>query len=280
MHRFAGTLLAAMALMLPAGAQAGEEVVMIEGGQRTIPATITLPDGPGPFAFVVMYHGTGSNRHEAGNGYDLLAPRLAEAGIASARFDFAGNGDSPVEYTEYTFSSGIADGQDVIAYMRALPQIADDRLGLLGWSQGGTVAMLAAAREGEAKSLVTWAGALDMTRAFGELYDEAEKNGFAVLNFDWRPPLNVSLEWFNEARSTDVAAELGDYRGAVLAIAGANDDVVPPATADAIVAAVGGTDKLKSVIEGADHTFNIFSGDMSAFDRLMAETVERFKATL
>jgi dienelactone hydrolase len=279
MNKFVSAMLFA-ALTLPAAAQAAETVVMIEGSQRTIPTTITLPDGPGPFPFVVMYHGTGSNRHEAGNGYDLLAPKLAEAGIASARFDFAGNGDSTADYKDYTFSSGITDGEDVIAHMRGLPEIDDARLGLVGWSQGGTIAMLTAAREGDVKSVVTWAGALDMRNAFSELYAEAEKNGFAVMTFDWRPSLNLSLEWFNEARSTDVAAELANYKGAILAIAGDKDTVVPPETTDAIVAAAGGTDKLKSIIAGADHTFNIFSGDMSAFDKLIAETVERFKSTL
>jgi len=279
MNKFVSALLFA-ALTLPAAAQAGEEVVMIKGSQRTIPATVTLPEGPGPFPFVVMYHGTGSNRHEAGNGYDLLAPKLAEAGIASARFDFAGSGDSPVDYKEYTFASGVADGEDVIAYMRGLAEVDDARLGLLGWSQGGTIAMLAASRSGDVKSVVTWAGALDMRNAFSELYAEAEKNGFAVMTFDWRTPLNLSLEWFNQARSTDVAAELADYKGAILAIAGDKDTVVPPETTAAIVAAAGGTDKLKSLIAGADHTFNIFSGDMAAFNQLIAETVDRFKATL
>lgn len=279
MHKFVPALLFA-ALALPVAALAGEETVMIQGSQRTIPATITLPDGPGPFPFVVMYHGTGSNRHEAGNGYDLLAPKLAEAGIASARFDFAGSGDSPVDYKEYTFSSGIADGQDVIAHMRGLEQIDDARLGLLGWSQGGTIAMLAASRQGDVHSVVTWAGALDMSGAFSDLRAEAEKNGFAVLNFEWRTPLNLSLEWFDEAASTDVAAELANYKGAVLAIAGDKDTVVPPATTDAIGAAAGGADKSKSIIAGADHTFNIFSGDMAAFNQLIAETVDRFKTTL
>lgn len=279
MHKFVSALLFA-ALTLPAAAEAGEETVVIQGTQRAIPATVTLPDGPGPFPFVVMYHGTGSNRHEAGNGYDLLAPKLAEAGIASARFDFAGNGDSTVDYKQYTFASGITDGEDVIAYMRDRAEIDDARLGLLGWSQGGTIAMLTASREGDVQSLVTWAGALDMQSAFSDLYAEAQKNGFAVLKFDWRTPLNLSLEWFDQARSTDVAAELANYDGAVLAIAGDKDTVVPPATADAIVAAAGGTDKQKSIIKGADHTFNIFSGDMAAFNQLITETVARFKATL
>ncbi|WIY52249.1 alpha/beta fold hydrolase [Devosia sp. YIM 151766] len=268
-------------LALPSISLAGEEVVMIDGTQRQIPTTITLPDGDGPFPFVVMFHGTGSDRHEAGGGYDLLAPKLAEAGIASARFDFAGNGDSPVDYVEYTPSSGLQDGQDVIAYMQGLDQVADDRLGLLGWSQGGMIAMMAAIHTpDEVKSLVTWAGVVDMSDYMADKYDEAKANGFTVMEFDWREPLNLSVDWFDEVRALDLATDLAGYDGAVLAIAGSNDDVVLPEVTDTILQAAGSDDEAKEIIEGADHTFNIFSGDMTAFDELMQLTVDRFATTL
>lgn len=267
-------------LAFPALALASEETVMIDGTSRTIPATITLPEGDGPFPFVVMFHGTGSNRHEAGNGYDILAGKLAEAGIASARFDFAGSGDSPVDYKEYTLTSGMADGLDVIAYMRTLPQIDGAKLGLLGWSQGGTVAMLTASRTPDVKSLVTWAGALDMSGFEADKYEEAVKNGFAVVEFDWRPALNFSLDWFNEVRDIKIADELKNYHGALLAIAGSKDEVVDPKTTKLITAAAASENKGDAIIEGADHTFNIFSGDMTAFDQLADLTVKRFKETL
>lgn len=260
---------------------AAEEVVTIEGTNHPIPATITLPEGEGPFPFVVMFHGTGSNRHEAGNGYDLLAPKLAEAGIASARFDFAGNGDSTVDYVDYTLTGGMEDGLDVIAYMQGLDAIADDRLGVLGWSQGGTVAMLAAARNGGIESVATWNGALDLSGLVTEeRYAEATKNGFSVLEFGWREPLNLSLEWMDEARNIKIAEELAAYDGALLAIIGEKDEVVPPAVADEIVAAAKGEPVRKEIIPGADHTFNIFSGDMTAFEATMAATVAWFTETL
>ncbi len=271
--------LVAAAIISPA-AFAAEETVMVDGAGHQVPVTVTLPDGDGPFPFVVMYHGTGSNRHEAGNGYDLLAPELAAAGIASARFDFAGNGDSKVDYTEYTYTSGIADGAAVIEYMRGLDQIDDGRLGVMGWSQGGSIAMLTAARRDDVKSLVTWAGALDMSGAFADLYEEAKEKGFAVAEFEWRAPLNVSIDWFDEVRSTDIAAELAKYDGAVLAIAGSDDVVVPPKATQQIIDAAAGSNETVEIIDGADHTFNIFTGDMTAFDRLMKLTVDRFAQTL
>ncbi|WP_051332536.1 alpha/beta hydrolase family protein [Cucumibacter marinus] len=275
------TVLCATLLATPFSAQAGEEVVMIDGATHKIPTTVTLPEGDGPFPFVVMFHGTGSNRHEAGNGYDLLAPKLAEAGIASARFDFAGNGDSEVDYTEYTLTGGMQDGLSVIDYMRGLDETADDRVGVLGWSQGGTVTMLTAGRNPGISSLVTWAGALDMSGFGTDLYEEAKENGFAVMEFEWRTPLNVSIDWFEEVRNIDIAEELGSYDGAVLAIAGANDTVVDPAVTNAILAAASSSDNAdKQIIPDADHTFNIFSGDMTAFDALIKLTVDRFSDTL
>lgn len=272
--------LALVLLALPLSVQAAEEVVTIKGTQREIPATITLPDGAGPFPFVVMFHGTGSNRHEAGNGYDMLAPLLAEAGIASARFDFAGSGDSKVDYVEYTPSSGMQDGLDVVDYMRGLEQIDDDRLGVLGWSQGGLVAMLTASRTPAVRSVVTWAGVLDMSGYLADQYDDAKANGFTQMTFDWRTPLNLSIDWYDEVRALDLAKELGNYNGAILAINGSNDTVVLPAVADEIVAAAPGSTKRKAIIEGADHTFNIFSGDMSAYNELTGLTVDWFKETL
>ncbi len=276
-------MLSAAAVLVLAGlahAQAADQDVLIDGTQRKIPATITLPQGNGPFPFVVMFHGTGSNRHEAGNGYDLIAPRLAEAGIASARFDFAGNGDSPVDYVEYTPSSGMQDGLDVIAYMRGLDQVDDARLGLMGWSQGGMIAMLTASRTPDVKSLVTWAGVLDMSYYNADKYDDAKANGHTVIEFGWRPPLNLSLAWFDEVRALGLATQLAAYKGALLAVAGSQDTVVLPAVADEVVAAAGSGNKRKAIIEGADHTFNIFSGNMTAFDELMKATVDWFKETL
>ena len=61
-----------------------ETVVSIPNGDHDIPATVCVPNGEGKFPAVVMLHGTGSNRDEAGNGYKMAAPVLAEKyGIAT-----------------------------------------------------------------------------------------------------------------------------------------------------------------------------------------------------
>ena len=71
-----------------------ETVVSIDAGDHQIPATICVPTEGENFPAVVMLHGTASNRDEAGGGYKIAAPILAEKyGVATIRIDFMGNGD-------------------------------------------------------------------------------------------------------------------------------------------------------------------------------------------
>ena len=89
-----------------------ESVVIIPGADYDIPATVCMPTGEGPFPAVVMLHGTGSTRDEAGDGYKYGAPVLASKyGIATIRIDFPGNGESTADYMQYTFKSAVADAK-------------------------------------------------------------------------------------------------------------------------------------------------------------------------
>ena len=263
-----------------------EEIVTIHTDRYDIPATVCLPIGEGPFPAVVMLHGTGSTRDEAGNGYAYAAPLLAERyGLATIRIDFPGNGDSTADYMLYTFRSAVADAKAAAEYMAALDVINGEKIGVMGWSQGGTDALLACAWEPDTfKSLVTWAGAPDMMLDgfFAEAdYEEAKANGFFVMEFDWRDNLNVSLEWCDDVANTDVLGEFAKgYAGPVLAIAGTNDDTVDPEWSNKIVAASTNAASKTCFIEGMDHTFNVFTGDLSALYTAIDATGEFFAETL
>ena len=269
MKKFACVLLAlALLLTLSAAALAEtaaftETVVSIPNGDHDVPATICVPAGEGRFPAVVMLHGTGSNREEAGNGYKMAAPVLAEKyGIATVRIDFMGSGDSTAEYTGYTFDSAVSDAVAAANYVKTLDCIDGEHIGVMGWSQGGTDALLSAARAPETfSSVVTWAGAPDLSDMLpDELYAQAKANGYFVMEFEWRTPLNVSLQWCEDVKNVDVLAEFAKgYAGPVLAIHGEQDTTVDPEWSNRIVAASTNAASATCFIEGMDHTFNVFS---------------------
>lgn len=239
-----------------------ETVVSIDAGDHQIPATICVPAAEGVYPCVVMLHGTGSNREEAGNGYQMAAPEMASVfGIATIRIDFMGNGDSTADYTGYTFESAVADAVAAANYAAAMDNINGDAIGVMGWSQGGTDALLAAGQHPELfKSVVTWAGAPDLSDMLtDELYEQAQQNGYFVMEFDWRDSLNVSLQWCEDVKNTDVLAVFAQTTAPVLAIAGTEDTTVDPEWSNKIVAASKNEMSKTYFIEGMDHTFNVFA---------------------
>jgi hypothetical protein len=264
-----------------------ETVISIPGENYEIPATVCMPDGKGPFPAVVMLHGTGSTRDEAGNAYKYAAPLLADKyGIATIRIDFPGNGDSTADYTEYNFKSAVADATAAAKYMAELDEINGDAIGVMGWSQGGTDALLACAWEPEIfKSVVTWAGAPDMMLDgffSNEDYEEAKANGYYVMEFDWRDSLNVSLQWCDDVANTNVLDEFSKgYTGPVLAIAGEEDTTVDPEWSTRIVDASENEASRTYFIPEMDHTFNVFTEeDLHSLYQAIFETGEFFKRTL
>lgn len=243
-----------------------ESIVTVTSADGTkVPATIAVPTTTpaGGCAGVVMLHGTGSNRDEAGNGYKTAAPILAaQYGIATIRIDFRGNGDSKADYTQYTFKTAVEDAVAAAKYLGGLDNVNAGKLGVMGWSQGGTDALLAAGQHPETfKCVVTWSGAPDLSSMLTDAnYAAAQKDGYFVMKFDWRTDLKVGLQWCEDVKNTDVLKVFKNgYKGPVLAIAGKKDTDVDPACSTKIVAASTNIASAAHLIDGADHTFNVFT---------------------
>lgn len=261
-----------------------ETVVSIDAGDHQIPATICMPTAEGVYPAVVMLHGTGSTRDEAGGGYAYAAPVLAEKyGVATIRIDFMGNGDSTADYTGYTFASAVADAVAAAQYMVALENIDGDHIGVMGWSQGGTDALLSAGEHPEIfKSVVTWAGAPDLGLLLtDEDYTEAQEQGYFTMEFDWREPLNVSLQWCEDVKNIDVLDVFTAFEGPVLAIHGTEDTTVDPDWSNKIAGTSTNEASGTCFIEGMDHTFNVFTEeDLHSLYTAIDATGEFFAETL
>src|SRR5713101_9800373 len=97
-----------------------------------------LPDADGRAPCVVACHGLSASKDS--DKYLLLGDALPAAGLALARFDFRGCGESSGREEETTIATRIEDVEAVLAHLEGHPRL-DGRIGLLGSSLGGFVAL-------------------------------------------------------------------------------------------------------------------------------------------
>jgi hypothetical protein len=132
-------------LLIPAGEE-GEE-------KRVLGATLTLPEGEGPFPAVVLIAGSGPNdRDETLFGHKpffVIADHLTRQGFAVLRYDKRGVGESTGNFRTATLQDFVADAETVLSYLKQQDEIDPDRIGLLGHSEGGIVASMLAAEKPE-----------------------------------------------------------------------------------------------------------------------------------
>ncbi|WP_439470764.1 alpha/beta hydrolase family protein [Brevundimonas sp.] len=108
--------------------------------------TLTLPEGRGPFPAVLLISGSGQqDRDETVFGHKpflILADALTRRGVAVLRVDDRGVGGSTGPLASATSADFALDAGASVAFLDARPDIS--RIGLIGHSEGGTIAPLVA----------------------------------------------------------------------------------------------------------------------------------------
>lgn len=111
--------------------------------------TLTLPAGDGPFPAAVLVPGVGSHERDytvlGHRRFLVLADHLARRGVACLRFDERGAGRSGGDPAAATSADHAEDALAGVRFLRGRAGIDAARVGLIGHSEGGTVAALAAA---------------------------------------------------------------------------------------------------------------------------------------
>lgn len=135
-----------------------EEAVSFTNAQYTFNGTLTLPENYSKNTPVVlMVTGSGQqNRDEelfSHKPFAVIADALARQGIASLRYDDRGWGDNSVNFADFTTDDFRQDAAAALPLLRK----RFNKVGILGHSEGGTIAMMLAA-EGKADFIVSLAG--------------------------------------------------------------------------------------------------------------------------
>jgi len=222
------------------------------------------------FPLVVMAHGHGGTRNEAG-GFTDVAEQLAKKGVASIRMDFPGCGDSTEPFTHNNLGNMLDDIQASRDFAIAQPHIDSDRVGLFGFSMGGRLVLLLSSLDPSYKVIATWAPAgangsdteVDFVGGadrFRELKETAQANGFAPFTTQWGQDQLLGAQWFTDLEESNPLDSIRSFAGPLLILYGDLDDVVPARIPEAVIAAaVSSSEVVRHIVIGADHGLGLFN---------------------
>lgn len=264
------------------------EFSFLDDGNELV-GDVVRPPWPGPYPAVVFVEGSGPGGRDQG----AWQTRLAAAGFASLAYDKPGSGASTGDWTRQTMADRAAETVAAVRAVRSREDVLSGAVALIGGSQGGWVAHLAAAADHRIAAVVTVSGPGVSVRDQEEyrLRHQLAAEGFGGADIQqallllrdqirrvqsgddparvhaaqahwhgapWYPMLAgttpESIAFIAGIADYDPAPALAALRCPLLAIFGADDLLVP---VEASVRAISGT------LDGArhaDHTTVVFPG--------------------
>jgi pimeloyl-ACP methyl ester carboxylesterase len=117
-----------------------------------------LPKKTGKFPLVVLTNGGGGGSRPIKSLSDWIAPILAHCGIASFVHDKRGTGESEGDFVKTTYEDYIRDAGNCAKWLSKDKRINPEMVGIMGGSEGGRVAVIAACRFPEIKFVISLAG--------------------------------------------------------------------------------------------------------------------------
>jgi fermentation-respiration switch protein FrsA (DUF1100 family) len=133
-----------------------------KAGGNTLAATLTVPPGKGPFPAVLLIVGSGPHdRDESLMGHKpflVLADYLTRKGIVVLRADKRGVGKSTGDNETATTADYATDAEAGVAYLKTRSEVDPHKIGLVGHSEGGVIAPMAAVADPDVAFIVMMAG--------------------------------------------------------------------------------------------------------------------------
>ena len=288
-----------------------QEEVNFSNGDVTLKGTLTLPSkGSRKTLALVMVTGSGPQNRDSElfehKPFAVISDALTRAGFATLRYDDRGFGESTGNMATATVADFRDDALAGIEFLRK----RFDRVGVIGHSEGGTIAMMLAA-EGKADFIVSLAGmavsgeetliwqtALALSAAGvaqGDIdkYAQLLREAYSALRSDKPLPTaegrdltpmlaqsymgvvpHMHNPYFKHFLSLDMRPQLGDIKCPVLALNGTKDQQVEPnSNLKALREALEGKNGSKVVaMEGLNHLFQHSSTGLASEYRQIEET--------
>lgn len=255
-----------------------------------IRGTLSLPGAPadGPYPAVVLVSGSGPQDRDGNTPpsymsfiFRDIAKRLTAVGIAVARYDDRGVGESEGDMAGAALHGLVDDARAVAAAVRAMPGIDPARVALAGHSEGAYIVPIIASEAAAAQpyaAVALLAGASttldeimieqlnyqashpefdDATRAAVEALRPSIEGLVAEARSD-RPSADPNIVWIREHMQLEPLSTVAELTCPILIVQGEKDVKVVPHHAGELAAAVRGAGNERVVLVSLPNTTHEF----------------------
>jgi len=227
---------------------------------------------------ILILHGFGGNRIGRFQLYVKISRILEKQGFAVLRFDFRGCGESEGTLEKTTFLSQLDDAKKAFQMLLRQPEVDKNRIGIIGSSMGGCLALMLAQEESQIASIVLWSA---FGRPKATVRQKIGIKAMKALRSSGRLDIGgeyISRRFVEEALQLDTLKNIHTFGCKVLIIHGTEDESIPPSESALIYRAARnkGIKAERYLIKGADHSYS--RAQWRQF--LFSKTLDWFKKTL
>jgi pimeloyl-ACP methyl ester carboxylesterase len=228
------------------------ERIRFDSGETA--AILTTPDAAGPFPVVLLCHGFLSSKESATN--QALSQRLPAVGIATLRFDFFGHGESRSPFQDLTLTRCLDQTEAALSWLKTGGY---PRIGLIGGSFGGLVALHTAARCANLSVLGLKCPVFDYPPLWQERLGEAGMRGWredGLLSFVGPSgKARLGYSFYEDLLQYDGERAAAEIRCPTRIVHGDADEYVPVSQSQKLLAHIE-TEKDLVLLSGANHDFS------------------------
>ncbi|TSC56868.1 MAG: hypothetical protein Greene071421_378 [Parcubacteria group bacterium Greene0714_21] len=231
-----------------------EPLILKNKGQRIF-GILHLPEKrKGKAPLVVLCHGWTGNHLGTWNAFFTNAANdLAKKGYAVFRFDFRGNGNSDGVFEQQTITSMLSDLETVVGVLAKRKEVDDNRIALIGHSQGAYIALFYATKDNRVKTLISWMGRFSDYKDFASKtwLEEAERKGFLHFGEGYTIQYDTYIKDSMKYNSRKALRKLKIPLGLLY---GEADDTVPISEGEKARKETGGKAEIK-ILKELSHEF-------------------------
>ena len=224
-----------------------ERVSFSNGRGQTLKGVLHYPAGSEFPAAAILCHGMESNKES--KKLVALSRALAERGILTLRFDFACAGESSGKFEEITYSGEV---EDLKAAFNFMLRYHVKKIGILGSSMGGSVALLFAAEEKSVAVLVTIAAPVHPEKISENLLNQDEVRQWRQVGFFTYHGRRINVSLLDDLQKVNIPEAARKISCPVLVVHGDADETVPVGEARELYSQLTSPKGIR-ILQGADH---------------------------